>query len=101
MSLSFHKPIKHDFMNPASGCFSRANLYLWARTTYISRIILKKITYGRYSPPIANTVMSELVKLYSETELKVIKIIADYKEEGLLVSISTDIWGEDGKSCRL
>lgn len=60
------------------------------------RNYIKKITYGRYSPPTANTALSELVNLYAETELKVRKIIDDYQAEGLLVSISTDIWGEDG-----
>ncbi len=64
------------------------------------RNYIKKITYGRYSPPTAYTALSELVILYVETEVKVRKIIDDYQEEGLLVSISTDIWGEDGKSCR-
>ncbi len=61
------------------------------------RNYIKKITYGRYSPPTtANTALSELVNLYAETELKARKIIDDYQAEGLLVSISTDIWGEDG-----
>jgi hypothetical protein len=46
--------------------------------------------------------MSELVNLYAETDLKVGKIINDYQEERLLlVGISTEIWGEDGKCYRL
>jgi hypothetical protein len=65
------------------------------------RNYIKKITDGRYSPPTANTAYSELVNLYAETELKVRKIIDDYQEEGLMVIISTDIWGEDGKTSRL
>ena len=46
------------------------------------RIYIKKITHGRYSPPTANTAISELVNLYDETELKVRKHIDDYQEEG-------------------
>ncbi len=61
------------------------------------RNYIKKITYGRYSPPTANTALSELVDLYAKTELKVRKIVDDYQAEGLLVSISTNIWGEDGE----
>ncbi len=60
------------------------------------RNYIKKITYGRYSSPTSNTALSELVNLYAETELKVRKIIDNYQTEGLLVSISTNIWGEDG-----
>jgi len=67
---------------------------------YFSNYI-KKITYGRYLPPTSCTAISELVNVYVETELKARKTIDDYQEEGLLVSISTDIWGEDGKGCRL
>ena len=62
---------------------------------------IKKITSGRYSPPTANNAYCELVNLYVETELKVRKIIDDYQEEGLMVIISTDIWGEDGKTSKL
>ncbi len=65
------------------------------------RSYIKRITYGRYSPPTANTALSELVNLYAETELKVRKIITDYQAEELLVSISTDIWGEDGECFNL
>jgi hypothetical protein len=32
------------------------------------RKYIKKITYGLYSPPSANTAMSELVNVYAETE---------------------------------
>ena len=38
---------------------------------YFRNYIIKKITYGRYSPPTVNTPISELVNLYIETELKV------------------------------
>ncbi len=46
------------------------------------RNYIKKITYNRYSPPTANTALSELVT-YAETELKVGKIIDDYKDKEL------------------
>ena len=42
---------------------------------------IKKITYGRYSSPTADTALSELVKFYAETELKVRKIIDEYQHE--------------------
>jgi hypothetical protein len=65
------------------------------------RSYIKRTTYDRYSPPTANTALFELVNLYAETELKVRKNIIDYQAEGLLVSISTDIWGEDGECFNL
>ena len=37
------------------------------------------------------------MNLYVDTELKVWKIIDEYQDERLLVSISTNIWREDGK----
>jgi hypothetical protein len=37
------------------------------------RNYIKKITYGHYSPPTANTAIFELVDVYAETELKVRK----------------------------
>jgi hypothetical protein len=45
------------------------------------RNYIKKITYGRYSPPTTNTAIYELVNLYAETELTVRKNIDDYQEE--------------------
>jgi len=76
-------------------CKSCKPLSMGETDTYF-RNYIKNITYGRCSPPIANTALSELVNLYAEIELKVRKIIDDYQTEGLLVSISTYIWGEDG-----
>ena len=62
------------------------------------RNYIKMITHYRYSPPSANTCLSELVNLYADTEIQVKKVINDYQKDGLLVSISTDIWGEDGNN---
>jgi hypothetical protein len=39
---------------------------------------IKKITYGRYTPPAEATVHSELCKLHAETEIIVRKNISDY-----------------------
>ena len=61
------------------------------------RVFIKKITYGRYTPPCANTAYSELINLVAETETKVRSVINKYQHEGLMVSISCDIWSEDGK----
>jgi hypothetical protein len=50
-----------------------------------------------YAPPTANTAISEHVNLYVGTEVKVRDIINEYQAERLLVGITTDIWGEDGR----
>ena len=71
--------------------------FIMGETEIHFRNYIKKIIYGRYSPPTANTALFELVHLYAKTELKVRERIDDYQTEGLLVSISKDIWGEDGK----
>ncbi len=39
----------------------------------------------------------ELINLYAEIKLNVRKMIYDYQAEGLVVSISADIWGENGE----
>ncbi len=59
------------------------------------RSYTKKITYERYTPLTANTVVFELANVYVETEIKVQKIIDIYQAARLLDSISKDIWGED------
>jgi hypothetical protein len=61
------------------------------------RVFIKKITYGRYVPPCANTAYSELINLIAETESNMRSVINKYQHEGLMVSISCDIWSEDGK----
>ena len=61
------------------------------------KAFIKKITFGKYLPPCAATCLSELLNLAVETEKKSRKIIDDYQKEGLMVSILTDIWVEDGK----
>ncbi len=61
------------------------------------RAFIKKITYGRYQPPCENTAYSELLNLVAETESNMRNVINRYQHEGLMVSISTDIWGENGK----
>ena len=61
------------------------------------RVFIKKITYGRYTPPCANTAYSELLNLVAETGMNMRSVINKYQREGLMVSISCDIWSEDGK----
>ena len=61
------------------------------------RVFIKKTTYGRYTSPCANISYSELLNLVAETEMNMRSVINKYQHEGLMVSISCDIWSEDGK----
>ena len=63
------------------------------------KAFIKNIKFGKYTPPCAHTCLSELTKIAIATELKVRATIDKYQAEGLMVSISTDIWGEDGRFC--
>jgi hypothetical protein len=65
------------------------------------RAFIKKITFGRYSPPCAATVNSELINLYAEIQTKMKDEMSDYIKQGLMPCITTDIWGEDGETLRL
>ncbi len=61
------------------------------------RVFIKKITYGRYTPHCANIAYSELLNLVAETGMNIWSVINKYQHKGLMVSISCDIWSEDGK----
>ena len=83
------------FYQVASKIIPSSSLY---ENDKIFRTFIKKITYGRYQPPCENTAYSELLNLVAETESNIRNVISRYQHEGLMVSISTDIWSENGKS---
>ncbi len=61
------------------------------------RAFIKKITFGRYVPPCAATVNSELVNLFAETQAQMKNEMTNYLKQGLYPCITTDAWGEDGE----
>lgn len=62
------------------------------------REFISTVTYGRYTPPVLATVHNILATTVAELEDTLIRQIAAYQAEGLMVSVAADIWGENGKS---
>ena len=64
------------------------------------RQFIRTITFGRYLPPCAMTVTSELINEYAETQAQMKEDLAKYMKGGLVPCITTDIWREDGNNSR-
>ena len=59
---------------------------------------VKQITYGRYQPPCTNTNFQSFVELTASGLKTLEEDLGVYQKDGLMPSISIDIWSEDGKS---